>query len=94
MIPGIIFVVWFAFSQFILLEEDNIRTTQVLKKSKKLVDGRFWQIFVRLFVFGIFFSLVTILTVVIPYRIGSIINLFLGPLFILPSYLLYKELSA
>ncbi|HTK03250.1 MAG TPA: hypothetical protein VL401_00580 [Alphaproteobacteria bacterium] len=91
-IPGVIFLVWFAFSRFILVEED-IRITQILKKSKKLVDGRFWQVFGRLFVFGIFTGLVTIVTIIIPYRIGSVISVFLSPLLILPSYLLYKELN-
>ncbi len=91
-IPGIVFLVWYAFSKFILIEEKT-GILIALGRSKNLVQGKFWRVFGRLFVFGVFSGLVSILVSLVPY-VGSVITALAGPLFILPSYLLYKELSA
>lgn len=46
-IPGIIFMVWFAFSYMVVLLED-IRGADALKKSKSYVTGRWWGVFGRM----------------------------------------------
>lgn len=90
-IPGIIFAVWFSFSQFILISE-GLGVRASLAKSKKLVKGRFWQVLGRLIVFALTIGLFQIFLSLVPF-VGGIASLFFTPLFILPSYLLYKELS-
>lgn len=91
-IPGIIFGVWFTFSNFIFVEK-NPGIKASLTASKKIVSGRFWQVLGRIIVFGIFFVLVQIVTSIIPFGIGSILTEVAGALFILPSFLLYKQLN-
>ncbi len=91
-IPGILFAVWYSFSRFILIESDKTGVVATLGKSKKLVQGRFWKVFGRLLTFGIFSAVVVLLVSLIPYGIGSVLGVFLEALFIIPSYLLYKEL--
>ncbi len=91
-IPGIIFVVWFVFSRFIIIEEP-VGIRDALTKSKDLVKGNFWKIFGRLIVFGLFGILVQIIVSIVPY-VGSALASLFGILFILPSYLLYEELVA
>jgi hypothetical protein len=91
-VPGILFITWFAFARFILVEK-GLKIKECLIKSREMVRGRFWKIFGRLLIFGIFELVVEIIFSAIPYGIGSIFTGFLGALFILPSYLLYKELE-
>lgn len=91
-IPGIIFGVWFAFSRFVFVDK-NIGVKASLSASKALVKGRFWKVFGRLIVFGIFFILIEIVTGIVPFGLGSILTGVAGALLLLPSYLLYKELS-
>jgi hypothetical protein len=92
-IPGIIFLVWFTFSRFIMIEK-GLNIKESLLKSKAMVKGRFWKILWRVLVFGLFCLLVEIVLSVIPYGIGSIVWTLFGALTILPTYLLYRELSA
>ncbi len=92
-IPAIIFGVWYGFAQYIFVnEEKGVRES--LGVSKNLVTGRFWKVFGRLFVFGLFGILVQIIFSLIPFGLGSVISPFFGALLILPNFLLYKELSA
>ncbi|HET7099452.1 MAG TPA: hypothetical protein VFI61_04450 [Patescibacteria group bacterium] len=90
-IPGIIFSVWFYFSKFIFME-GKTGIVDSLKKSKALIKGRFWKIFGRVFVFGIFTALAGAIVSAVPY-IGTLTVSLVGALGILPSYLLYRELS-
>jgi flagellar biosynthesis protein FliQ len=46
-IPGIIFLVWYAFAQFNLIL-DNTRGVQSLSQSRQLVKGRFLEVFWKL----------------------------------------------
>lgn len=55
-IPGIIFMVWFAFSQFALINE-NLGVIKSLKRSRELVRGKWWDVFGRL----LFLLLISIL---------------------------------
>ncbi len=90
-IPGIIFGVWFTFSRFIIIEE-SVGVREALTKSKELVKGSFFKVFGRLIVFGLFSILVQIAMSIVPY-IGALLTSLFGILFVLPSYLLYKELK-
>ncbi|MFA7653922.1 MAG: hypothetical protein WCX97_02665 [Candidatus Magasanikbacteria bacterium] len=48
LIPGIIFTVWYGFAFYAVVLEDK-KGTDALKHSKQMVVGRWWAIFVRLF---------------------------------------------
>jgi hypothetical protein len=91
-IPGIIFIVWFAFSRFMAIEK-GLGVKQALLKSKEIVKGIYWKILGRLVVFGAFTVVVQLVLSMIPYGAGSIVTSLCGGLFMLPPYLLYKELS-
>lgn len=88
-IPGIIFSVWFAFSLFEVINGKG--TTQAMKESKRLSSGKFWKVLERLIVFGLFAIIVSAVFGLAPYG-RQVLSLF-GAIFILPSYLLYKELT-
>lgn len=91
-IPGILFLVWFRFSSFEIMTKE-VGVGEAMGNSKKLVSGRFWPVFGRILVFGIFGILVSIAFSVIPMGIGDIISPVFGALLLLPYFLLYKELS-
>lgn len=87
-IPGLIFMVWFAFSQFIVASEDD-RGMYALLKSKEYVRERWVEVFVRLFAVW----LVSVLLGLIPF-IGPILSLLFAPLMLVYLYLIYQELRA
>lgn len=91
-IPGIIFMVWFSFSSYELILE-NRGVTGSLGESKRLIAGKFWKVFGRLIVFGVFGLVIQLLFVLIPY-LGTVIYPLAGALFVLPTYLLYQELKS
>jgi hypothetical protein len=92
-VPGVLFVVWFAFTKFIAIEKGTgIKESFV--KSKELVKGIYWKVLGRLIIFGLFVIVIEAILTVIPYGVGAIIGSLIGGLFMLPSYLLYKEISA
>lgn len=91
-IPGIIFSVWYGFSKFVFLNQ-NVGIVESLKESKKLVVGRFWNVFGRTIVFVIFTVICQTIFTLVPFRIGSFITPLFGVLFILPYFLLFKELK-
>src|SRR3990172_5824077 len=86
-----IWAVLFFFSRFVLIKE-GLGVKASLKRSNELVRGRFWPVLGRYLVFFIVLILAQIALSQIPY-IGTIASMLLAPLFILPSYLLYQELS-
>lgn len=90
-IPGIIFLVWFGFVQYIVVS-GGVQGTKAFSESKKLVKGRFFKVFGRGLVFTIFILLLQSLVSVVPFA-GVYLTSFLAPLFILPSYLLYLDLK-
>ena len=92
-VPGILFVVWFAFSRFMVIEK-GLGVKPALLKSKELVKGIYWKILGRLIVFGAFTMVVQMVLSVIPYGLGSTVSSLCGGLYMLPLYLLYKELDA
>lgn len=92
-VPGMLFVVWFAFSRFMAVEK-NLGVKEALLKSKGLVKGMYWKTLGRLLVFGFFTVIVQMVLSVIPYGLGSVASTLLGGLYMLPLYLLYKEVSS
>jgi len=91
-IPGILVLVWFNFAGFeMILKGSGIKESML--NSKKLVNGRFWKVFGRMVVFGIFMLLIQLMFSLAPYNIGSLVTPILGALTLLPYFLLYKELS-
>lgn len=91
-IPSVVFGVWYSFSIFLVLDK-NLNIREALRQSKKMVRGRFWKVLGRYSIFGLIGFLISLIIGMLPYA-GSIIASFLTPLFILPSYLLYRDLSA
>jgi hypothetical protein len=90
-IPGIVFAIWFSFSKLVFVNE-KLGIVDSMKKSRGLVKGRFWAVMGRLIVFGVFSGLAGFVISTVPY-VGGIISALSRALFILPLFLLYKELS-
>jgi hypothetical protein len=91
-VPGVLFVVWFAFSRFIIIEK-GLKIKESLLKSKEMVKGIYWKILGRLIIFGAFMILLEIILSIVPYGVGAIATSLCGGLFMLPVYLLYREIS-
>src|SRR3990172_12728075 len=90
-IPGLVFSVWFFSAKFVFFDK-GLGIKASMAESHRLVKGRFWAVWWRLFVFGLFTALAGFTISVIPYGIGGVITTLFGALFVLPAYLLYKEL--
>lgn len=90
-VPLTIFSTWFAFSRFIMVEK-NSSIKNSFRESKNLVKGIFWKVLVRNIVFGLFYIVSEMLLAVVPYGTGTIIVGLLGGLYVLPTYLLYKDI--
>lgn len=86
-IPGFIFLIWFAFGQFIVAEGEASGMA-ALQKSREYVRGRWGDVFGRLFVVW----LVSVGVGMVPC-IGSILSLLFMPFMILFTFLLYKDLK-
>lgn len=91
-IPGILFLVWYSFSGFEMITKD-VGVGEAMGGSKRLVSGRFWKVFGRILVFGLFGTVVQIVFSFIPWDLGSVVSMLFGGLLVLPYFLLYKELS-
>jgi len=87
-VPGILFMVWFAFAVFILPNEDEKGMDAVLK-SKEYVKGHWVDVFVRLFVIW----LVSIGVGMIPV-IGSIVSIIAYPFIMIFIFLIYEDLRS
>lgn len=88
LIPGVIFLVWFAFGQFILASDDE-RGMNALLKSKEYVRGQWFDVFLRLFVVW----LVSVGIGIVPI-IGPILSIFYMPFMMIFTYLVYIDLRA
>ena len=86
-IPGIIFLVWFSFAQFILASEDD-RGMNALLKSKEYVRDRWFEVFLRLFVIW----LVSGALGMIPLA-GPIVSIVFFPFMMIFIHLIYKDLK-
>jgi uncharacterized membrane protein len=90
-IPAIIFGIWYSFTLLLVLDKD-MGIGEALKKSKEMVNGKFWKILGRSAVFGSFSIVISIVVSIVPF-VGEFAVSFLSPLFMLPFYLLYRDLS-
>ncbi len=91
-IPGIIFSVKYSMSPFLVMEK-NLGVKAALSESSKMVKGIFWKVFGRFIVFGLFTMLISILVDLVPYGGGYLLTTFAAPFFLLPFYLLYKDVG-
>jgi predicted small secreted protein len=91
-IPAVIFGVWYSFTIFLMLDK-NISFKKAMKVSKQLVKGKFMKVFGRYIVFGIFSMVINIIFTILPYA-GSILIGLMMPLLLLPSYLMYKDITS
>jgi len=73
--------------------EKNTGVKLSLLKSRQLVKGVYWEVLGRLIVFGMFTVIIQIILSMVPYGVGSVVNSLSGGLYMLPLYLLYRELS-
>ena len=85
-IPGVIFLVWFVFAQFIIASEDEKGMNAILK-SKEYVRERWFDIFLRLFVIW----LVSAILGIVPL-IGPILSLLFFPFTMIFICLIYQDL--
>ncbi len=96
-VPGIIFTVWFCFSFYVLIAEESRGTTPI-SRSKKLVSGRWWDVFARLAFMLLVLSVVIYLTgavsgaVRVPF-IGSLLGFIVTPFPVIYSLLIYEDLK-
>jgi hypothetical protein len=89
-IPGIIFMVWYSFSQYIVINQD-VGPIEALKQSKRLVSGYFWPVVGRLLGLTLFFIIVQIVLGLIPI-VGPLVVAALAPYYVLAPYLLFDSL--
>ncbi len=89
--PLILFLTWFAFGRFIFVENGTGIKSSLLE-SKKMVKGIFWKVFARLLVFGIFSLCMEITFGMLPLGIGDVALRLLSGFFLIPQYLLYREI--
>ncbi len=101
-IPGLVFGVWFIFSQPVLVYE-GLSGTSALSRSKSFSQGRFWTVFklmaVPIFVYIAYTILVSLATGLLPVSasfqqiISQVLTApvgYVGPLYV---FLLYKSLK-
>jgi hypothetical protein len=87
-IPGIIFSVWFAFTQYTFVFEGK-RGFDASGHSRQLVKSYAWPVFGRIVLFGV----LSILVSMIP-RVGRFIDLlFVAPFGIFYLYCIYEDLK-
>lgn len=107
-IPGIIFTVWFAFS-FYAVVLDGKDETEAMRESKKLVEGRWFEVFIKLFVPSLLFLIISgILQSPFSFMIAntksvfvgnminilsSIVSIMLAPFLVASQAILYNELK-
>lgn len=104
-IPGIIFMIWFAFGYFILVLEGK-RGTEAMKASREYVRGKWFAVFGRILVLMVVLMLVSgVVAGILSAFIGganasegaeavtNILNIFLVPFSIAYMYLLYQDLK-
>jgi hypothetical protein len=85
-IPGVIFLIWFLFSQFIVVAEDE-RGMNALLKSKEYVSGKWFNIFLRVLVLWLIYVGLSLIPVV-----GPILSILFIPFMILFMKLIYEDL--
>lgn len=85
-VPGIIFLVWFTFGQFILAAED-VRGMNALLKSRAYVKGYWFEVFLRLFLVWIISAFIGM----VPF-LGVVFSILFFPFMTVFAMLVYKDL--
>lgn len=85
-IPGVIFMVWFFFAQFVLVQED-VHGMGALLKSKDYVKGEWFNVFLRLLLLWTASALIGAIPIV-----GPILGIVFFPYTIIFQYLIYRDL--
>lgn len=102
-VPGVILLVWFAFSVFVLILE-NAGIKESLSRSRDYVKGKWWGVFGRI-VFGILVTMVVllpfgILSALMPDSkpiidtVGNLAAMLISPITLLYMYLLYQDVKS
>ncbi|MDD1751397.1 MAG: hypothetical protein LUO89_16150 [Methanothrix sp.] len=86
LIPGVIFVVWFSFAQFVLVSEGD-RGMDALLKSKEYVRDRWFDVCLRLFVIWFISGSVNMIPIA-----GPIVSFLFFPFVMIFTYLIYQDL--
>jgi hypothetical protein len=90
-VPGIIFILWFSFSTFILIDED-LRGTKALYKSREYVQGKMGSIFWCFLSIGlIMFFVMFFLSFVFGSLATPIVSFFINPFVAVYYFLVYKK---
>ncbi|MGB9877947.1 MAG: hypothetical protein ACPLPS_09295, partial [bacterium] len=104
-IPGILFYIWFSLAVFAFLFEDK-RGFSALQRSKQLVRGKFWWVFLRILFLGLILGILNYgLAFLATFKINyiplsyflmkivlSFLQIFNAPIFFIFTYLIYKDL--
>ena len=104
-VPGIIFMLWFSQSMFVVINE-NLTNTKALGKSKAYVKGRLWEVFLKYLLIGIIvygtIAIASLLDAGIARSAGKSLENFsllsnvfsfaLAPLLTIYSYIVYRSL--
>ena len=91
-VPFVFVIVWFAFSKFIMVDKGfGIKAS--LLESKNMVKGIFWKVLGRLLAFGLFWFFSQMALSILPFGIGTVVYGLCGGLFVIPSFLLYREIN-
>ena len=72
-IPGIIMAIWYAFAQYVnVLEQKDNKGLMALKSSKELVKGRWWPVFWRVVLPGLFvFFFIIIVIIALTFLVSN-----------------------
>ncbi len=89
-VPGIVAIVWFIFSQAIVVTEGKTGW-QAIKQSVTYVKGRFWEVFGRLVLIGII-SLIIGSIGLYSTLLGNVLELLFGPFVVIYIYMMYESL--
>jgi len=87
-VPGLIFIVWFSFSLFILLDEDR-RGLDGLLASREYVRGHGWDTFYKF----VLIWAISLVAGIIPF-VGQIFSFLFTPFLILYMLAIYRNLKA
>ncbi len=100
-VPGIVFMIWFGFAMFVLVDE-GLKGMDALLKSREYVRGQWWGIFGRLLVMWLLAIVVAMIQAIILKTVSSeatkqlvqfLVSLFLTPFIISYTYILYQNLK-
>ena len=87
-LPGFLFLVWFSFCAFIMLEEDR-RGMETLLISREYVRGYGWNICGKMIVIWI----ISALAAIIPF-LGQILSILFAPFLMLYLLIMYRDLKS